>query len=75
MKRCNCSAHDGFLTAKGLQEAAQRDLLVHDLDGMDASRYLDRVGSVSAFGPGPDPSAWPSDEDLLEQGERFLNGS
>ena len=74
MVRCNCSAHGSFLTAKGLKEAAQRRDSQFVFDGMRGSGYVDRVGSVSAFGPGPGP-LWPTDKELLEQGERFFNGS
>jgi len=46
---CSCRSHSGFLTAKGLEEAAQRELGLSEVDGMDASRYLDKSGSVSAL--------------------------
>ncbi len=46
--RCSCSSHGGFLTAKGLEEAAQRELGFSE--GVDVAvtlGYLDKVGSVS----------------------------
>ena len=72
--KCTCHSHGSFLTAKGLQEAAQREasLLRVALAGND--RYLDKVGSVSAVDRDRGP-LWPSDQLLLEQSERFLNGS
>ncbi len=46
-------ARNGFLTAKGLAEAAQRRVLTPDelelrLDGVRKLNHLDKVGSVSA---------------------------
>ncbi len=76
MSRCGCSSHGGFLTAKGLVEAAQRDAFAHlDPLGVDASSYqlyLDKVGSVSAsMGP---LIHW--DDGLIDQQyRRFLSGS
>ena len=72
---CSCHSHGGFLTAKGLEEAAQRDLEVSALDAMGVSRYLDKVGSVSVSGPGPDPYRYISDTFLDVQAERFHHGS
>ena len=46
---CGCRAHNGFLTAKGLKEAAQRSLEGLDVAGMALGAYVDRVGSVSAL--------------------------
>ncbi len=71
---CDCSGHNGFLTAKGLAEAAQR-LSLEGLAPRGESEYLDMVGSVSGLGQGRDRHMWPSDSELLEQSERFLNGS
>ena len=45
---CGCSAHNGFLTAKGLEEAAQQ----FSLEGLvprGECEYVDRVLSVSAL--------------------------
>jgi len=73
--KCNCFSHNSFLTAKGLQEAAQRraDPLRVALAGR--GRYVDRVGSVSAVDRDRGQTLWPSDQLLLEQSERFLNGT
>ena len=70
---CNCRSHNGFLTAKGLAEAAQR----FSLEGL-APRgelgYLDKVGSVSALVEGEAFHVW--DDALLDsQHRRFHNGS
>ena len=71
---CSCSSHGTFLTAKGLEEAAQR----FSLEGL-APRgevdYLDKVASVSALDEDEGcPDAW--DDRLLDQQyRRFLNGS
>ncbi len=48
MSDCACRSHNGLLTARGLQEAAQREAFGHGVDAMAARRYLDRSGSVSA---------------------------
>ncbi len=45
---CECSSHGGFLTAKGLREAAQRERELDGVDAMAPSRYLDRSVSLSA---------------------------
>ncbi len=49
MHDCECLSHNGLLTAKGLQEAAQREACRHSVDGMAPRPYVDRVGSVSAL--------------------------
>ena len=63
-------ARNGFLTAKGLEEAAQREF---DLPGgvdMEGSRqYLDKVASVS--GLRRDETLWLSDDELDQQYRRF----
>ncbi len=69
---CGCNSHGSFLTAKGREAAAQRELEMFDLDGMASERYLDRVGSVSASNGDGDVFV---DELLDEQYRRFLNGS
>ena len=72
---CSCLAHNGFLTAKGLEEAAQREYLLDETVAVwPCSTYIDKVVSVSANGHGHG-ALWPSSKDLLEQSERFLNGS
>jgi len=47
--KCNCLSHNGFLTSAGYAEVAQRERERHGVDNMDASRYLDIPGSVSAL--------------------------
>ncbi len=66
-------ARNGFLTAKGLAEAAQRELEFAALDAMAPKQYLDKVGSVSAS-TGP-LIHWPDDAYLNEQHRRALDGS
>ncbi len=73
MSDCSCRSHGSFLTAKGLKEAAQRARWDWAVAGMDESRYLDKVGSVSA--PPETASHWPDDAIIEEQHRRFLNGS
>ena len=71
--KCGCSSHGGFLTGKGLEETAQRSLEGLEVDGMDKSRYLDKVGSVSGLRRDGDLHVF--DDDLIEeQHRRFLNG-
>jgi len=48
MTDCSCHSHGGFLTAKGLAEAAQRFSL-EGLAPRGDHAYVDRVGSVSAL--------------------------
>jgi len=70
---CDCSSHNGFLTAKGLAEAAQRKgALSETIDMFEDLCYLDKVGSVSALAEAE--GSWPSDEQLENQYQRFLNG-
>ena len=70
MTRCRCSAHNGFLTVKGLAEAAQR----FSLEGLDSRRdyaYVDSVASVS--GLRRDETTMIFDEGVIdEQHRRFL---
>ena len=49
MRDCGCSSHNGFLTAKGFAEAAQRELELAALDVMAVRPYLDLGVSVSAL--------------------------
>ncbi len=72
---CGCHSHGGFLTAKGLKEAAQRDLELSALDAMGIRPYLDKVGSVSGLRRDEDMYALVSDTFLDSQSERFHNGS
>ncbi len=70
-------SHNGFLTAKGLEETAQRELAFafdHGvcLDRVREGSYLDKVGSVS--GARRDEIVMIFDVALLdEQHRRFLN--
>ena len=72
---CQCRSHNGFLTAKGLKEAAQREVFLDGVDGLDMFGYLDKVGSVSALVEVEDAYMGVPDQLLLEQCERFHNGS
>ncbi len=45
-----------------------------ELAGDVATRYLDRVRSVSAQ-PEPEPTVWPDATYINEQHRRFLNGT
>jgi len=76
---CSCSSHNGFLTAKGLAEAAQRERELTLFPEMGLARgrpawYLDKVGSVSALVE-VEGATWPCDEVIDEQHRRFLSGS
>ena len=71
---CNCRSHNGFLTAKGLEETAQQFSLegLHLRDGVDSralNTYLDKVVSVSAS-QRDETSMIFDDEVLDEQFER-----
>ena len=73
MSDCSCHSHSGFLTAKGLEETAQR----HSLEGLaprGALEYLDRVGSVSGLELERDHLVF-DDEIIDQQYRRFANGS
>ncbi len=72
---CECSAHNGFLLAKGLEEAAQRRASLAALDAMGPNMYLDKVGSVSGLELERDSYRYTSDTFLDRQAERFHNGS
>ncbi len=69
---CSCRAHGTFLTAKGLEEAAQRRAASREVDARELSLYLDKVGSVSAVRR-DETTFWPDDEVLDEQHRRFLD--
>ena len=71
-RRCSCSAHGSFLTAKGLEEAAQRTRQFLGVDGMDESPYLDKVGSVSGLELERDILV--PDALIEQQYRRFLSG-
>jgi len=64
-------ARNGFLTAKGLREAAQRFSL-EGLAPRGESEYLDTMSSVSALA---EAEAIFDDDLLDEQYRRFIHGS
>ena len=71
LKMCGCNSHNGFLTAKGLEKAAQRDVCIDGVDGMDMFGYLDSRVSVSAVGR--DETMLIFDDEVIEnQYRRFL---
>ena len=61
--QCGCYSHNGFLTRAGYDA----------LDMADSSRYLDKVGSVSALELERDITV--PDDMIDQQYRRFLNGS
>ena len=75
MSDCTCRSHGSFLTAKGLEEAAQRELLFAGVDAMAPLRYLDNRVSVSGLRRDEDMYALISDVEIDEQARRFHNGS
>ena len=72
--KCNCNAHNGLLTAKGLEEAAQRKNVRYGIDTMDMFEYVDKVDSVSGLRRDEDMYALTSDINIDEQARRFNNG-
>ncbi len=73
MTDCGCLSHNGFLTDRGHAEVAQRSLEGLELAATDLSRYVDRVGSVSALVEGEGFHVF--DDRLLDnQYRRFLDG-
>ncbi len=62
-------SRNGFLTRRGYELARAMGI-----DKAEVSRYLDKVGSVSALVEG-EGALWPCDSYLEEQHRRFLNGS
>ncbi len=68
-------ARNGFLTAKGLREAAQRELRLAEVDAMAPLRYLDSMGSVSGLELERDLFENILDSDIDEQARRFHNGT
>ena len=66
--KCDCLAHNGFLTAKGLKEAAQRDVFIDGVAGMEMFGYLDRVASVS--GLRRDETLYVHDDDYIDSQSR-----
>ena len=70
---CECRSHNGFMTAKGLEEVAQRSPEGLELAGVVATRYLDKVGSVSALLKSN--IDYRHDAQIDEQYRRFRSGS
>ncbi len=74
MKKCNCRSHNGFLTAKGLKEAAQRsarEFFISRGVAVEADQlYLDKVVSVSGLDM---TSVYWDDAVIEDQYRRFLN--
>ena len=78
--RCGCHSHNGFLTGRGYAEAAQRSLEGLEVADVGLTRdakcvRLDKSGSVSALIEVEDLYAHVTDQLILEQSERFRNGS
>jgi len=67
-------ARNGFLTAKGLKEAAQREVDLCAVDAMGLHRYLDKVRSVSGLELERDFLVF-DDEVIDQQYRRFTHGS
>ncbi len=64
-------ARNGFLTKRGLAEAAQRERESLELAGVVAMRYLDKVASVSGL---VDVDVKPELVQTNESPEEILNG-
>ena len=67
---CDCRSHNGFMTAKGLEEAAQRSFAGFDsrevgLTGESDPVRLDRSGSVSGLRRDETPMIW--NEEILDE--------
>ena len=72
-RTCGCHSHNGLLLSpEGL---AQREPEGPELAGVVASRYLDKVGSVSGLELERDLYEIQTSDQLLEQSERFHHGS
>jgi len=73
MTRCSCRSHGSFLTAKGLEEAAQRGVdRAHQLAIWGRDGYLDKVVSVSGLRRDETDHVW-DDRILDQQYRRFLD--
>jgi len=72
---CSCRAHNTFLTAKGFEEAAQRERKLAALDAMGLRCYLDRSGSVSASVEVEDLYAFVTDDMTETQYRRYHHGT
>ena len=69
---CDCYAHDGFLTVRGIEDA-QRRLELPEVDATESSLYLDSTGSVSGLELERDMFVH-SDAYIDSQYRRFRNG-
>ncbi len=74
MADCRCLSHNGFLTERGYASVAQQTSL-EGLAPLGVVDYLDSTGSVSALVEVEDLFAHVTDQQLLEQSERFHHGS
>ena len=67
---CGCSSHNGFLTAKGLEEAEQRRAASSEtleVAGRQLTLYLDKVGSVRALVEVEDDATYDSHHSELNE--------
>ena len=63
---CDCRSHNGFLTAKGLEEAAQRSSEGLEALSVDTRQlYLDIPGSVSGLRRDETVMIW--NEEILDE--------
>ena len=69
---CGCNSHNGFLTAKGLEETAQRKDSLCEVDDREMSLYLDKVGSVS--GTSLEGITMEFHEELIDEQYRRFHG-
>ncbi len=74
MADCRCLSHNGFLTERGYASVAQQTSL-EGLAPLGVLEYVDSRVSVSALVEVEDLYAHTSDQQLLEQSERFHHGS
>ena len=73
LKLCSCHSHNGLIRSpEGL--AQRLPVRGVEVDRMDESRYLDKVGSVSALAEAEDFHVF-DDEMIDQQYRRFHNGS
>ena len=72
---CDCLSHNGFLTAKGLEETAQRKHSLYGVDARELSLYVDSRVSVSGLRRDEDMYDLISDISIDEQARRFHHGS
>ncbi len=68
---CGCYSHNGFLTAKGLAETAQRELEIHVEP--EGHTRVSGTGKGSVGGARRDEETlWPTEDLLDEQHRRYL---